>query len=761
MAISNDQKVDYLFKKLGFAVSKTDVDSIKSAANESIASPLLIRGDKVWQQSADIPGIIPGSNTSIITVYDSTNPIECTEDITASANRTWKTELTDWIPPEFGSTYLVSVYVHTSSDANNAVDISNKVFVTGSGNDDEWFFDYQSGVLHFIGDNLPDGVDFTGKSVYITGARYTGTFGVGAAAGEDANLANLVISDTTISTANSGDNIILQPSSTGVVEIDTNAALIVPVGTTAQEPGVPAEGMIRYNSDTDDLEFYNGAEWVGTASSAGSVTTQGFTGDNSTTDFTLSNSATAATIFVSLNGVGQEPNVAYSVSGTTLTFSEPPASTDRIEVRYLSLARTTTVIVDSDGDTKIDAESSADEDVVRLTAAGTNMLSVSATAIIADSSYIPSGNYDLTTKNYVDTEISSITLDLSAVDQHIVPDTDETYDLGSATHKWRDLYLSGNTITLGSAVISATGSTVTLPVGSTINGSNAATESYVDIAESDAITTANAYTDSAVAGLATETYVDTAVSNLVDSAPATLDTLNELASALGDDANFATTVTTSLSTKLATADFNSTFDTRLALKSTADITENSNYKYYTDIRAQNAIGVSGNGLTYSTGTITSNATSANTANTIVYRDANGDFAAGTITATATSAQYADLAELYLADKDYEPGTVLTFSGSAEVTQCFRFEDRAVMGVVSANPAYLMNSDLNNGTAVALTGRVPVKVAGEVRPGDLLVTSSIPGHATVNNAPNAGTILGKAITGNTAEQGIVEALIILG
>jgi hypothetical protein len=48
---------------------------------------------------------------------------------------------------------------------------------------------------------------------------------------------------------------------------------------------------------------------------------------------------------------------------------------------------------------------------------------------------------------------------------------------------------------------------------------------------------------------ATETYVDTAVSNLVDSAPATLDTLNELASALGDDANFSTTVTTSIGTK--------------------------------------------------------------------------------------------------------------------------------------------------------------------------------------------------------------------
>ena len=71
---------------------------------------------------------------------------------------------------------------------------------------------------------------------------------------------------------------------------------------------------------------------------------------------------------------------------------------------------------------------------------------------------------------------------------------------------------------------------------------------------------------------------------LVDSAPNTLDTLNELASALGDDANFSTTITNSIATKLATADFNSTFDTRLGTKTTADLTEGTNL-YYTDARA--------------------------------------------------------------------------------------------------------------------------------------------------------------------------------
>ena len=178
MAISNNQKIDYLFKKVGFGATKTDTISNKLAANESIASPLLIRGDTIWAESGSIPAVKPSTSNSYVTLQTA---VEATEDITATGDRTWKTGVTDWIPTEFGSTYLVNVYVHTSGDAAGAESMSNKVFTTGSGNNDEWFFDYQSGVLNFIGDNLPDGVNFTGKSVYITGATYSGQFGVASA----------------------------------------------------------------------------------------------------------------------------------------------------------------------------------------------------------------------------------------------------------------------------------------------------------------------------------------------------------------------------------------------------------------------------------------------------------------------------------------------------------------------------------------------------------------------------------------------------
>ena len=179
MAIQDNQKLDYLFKKIGYGVSKTDLNANKLAANESISSPLLLRGDKIWAEAGSIPGVKPGTTSGVVTLKSA---VESTADITSATSRTWKTGVTDWITPEFGSTYLVSVYIHTSGDSAGAETNSNKVFVTGSGNNDEWFFDYQSGVLHFIGDNLPNGVNFTGKSVYVTGAVYSGVFGVGSTA---------------------------------------------------------------------------------------------------------------------------------------------------------------------------------------------------------------------------------------------------------------------------------------------------------------------------------------------------------------------------------------------------------------------------------------------------------------------------------------------------------------------------------------------------------------------------------------------------
>ena len=97
--------------------------------------------------------------------------------------------------------------------------------------------------------------------------------------------------------------------------------------------------------------------------------------------------------------------------------------------------------------------------------------------------------------------------------------------------------------------------------------------------------------------------------------------------------------------------------------------------------------------------------------------------------TATRALYADLAELYSSDQEYDPGTVLMMGGEAEVTQTTEAFSPEVFGIVSSNPAYLMNSAMEGTTVpVALEGRVPCKVIGPVRKGQRLVSSEEPGTA---------------------------------
>ena len=101
--------------------------------------------------------------------------------------------------------------------------------------------------------------------------------------------------------------------------------------------------------------------------------------------------------------------------------------------------------------------------------------------------------------------------------------------------------------------------------------------------------------------IATEIYVNTAVNNLIDAAPGTLDTLNELAAAIGDDANFATTITNTVNTKLAIVDFSTYFNTDFNAKSTDDLSEGSSNLYFTEIRSRNSISVSGD-LSYNAST---------------------------------------------------------------------------------------------------------------------------------------------------------------
>jgi hypothetical protein len=232
----------------------------------------------------------------------------------------------------------------------------------------------------------------------------------------------------------------------------------------------------------------------------------------------------------------------------------------------------------------------------------------------------------------------------------------------------------------------------------------------------------------------------------------------------------------------------------LSNQTTDNLAEGSTNLYFSTARARASFS-SGTGISIAGGVISINTSDvvAQTANKIKIADTNNNatffptFTSGsgnsldmlidsadfsynassnTLTATifsgtATQARFADLAERYVADRAYEPGTVLVFGGTEEVTESTVKCDRKVAGVVSTNPAYLMNSQLEGDTVVdlALQGRVPCKVIGKVEKGDILVTSAVPGYAVVDNDPRIGTVIGKAVGVKTDDgRGVVEVVV---
>lgn len=126
---------------------------------------------------------------------------------------------------------------------------------------------------------------------------------------------------------------------------------------------------------------------------------------------------------------------------------------------------------------------------------------------------------------------------------------------------------------------------------------------------------------------------------------------------------------------------------------------------------------------------------------------------------STSAQYADVAEKYVADADYPAGTVLHFGGDKEVSLCTVDMCRRVAGVVSTQPAYLMNDAIQGDHTVtlALLGRVPCKVRGPIRKGDMLVSAG-DGYARAENLPQIGSVIGKALEDFTGDHGVIEVVV---
>jgi hypothetical protein len=331
--------------------------------------------------------------------------------------------------------------------------------------------------------------------------------------------------------------------------------------------------------------------------------------------------------------------------------------------------------------------------------------------------------------------------DAFSVAANIIPAANITYNLGSDSARWNDIFLSGSTIYLGTIQLKDSGSN-TLGIfqsdGTTpadINGV-AANAAYAESAGTAAtVTNANQSNITSVGTLTSLDVTGNISGGNINTAG------NVQAAFFKGDGSLLTGVaggggiswTTSATAPASPNPGDFWYDTD----------DDKTYQYVND-------GVGNAWVDQSSPTSFSTLTVAN----ILNGGANGAGNIGsstgyfnTVFAKATSAQYADLAENYVADRCYEPGTVVIFGGDAEVSVSPVSHDPRVAGVISTNPSYLMNSGLTGPTvaAVALTGRVPCWVQGPVAKGDRIVNAGtgIGGRLDLD-AYEPGCIVGKSL-----------------
>ena len=321
----------------------------------------------------------------------------------------------------------------------------------------------------------------------------------------------------------------------------------------------------------------SGVNWINATSSASVVYQDGFTGDGSTTAFTLANSIDNENkTQVYIDGVYQHKDT-FSLSGTTLTFSTAPPNTTDIEViSFSSVSAADDILYDEDfssaglmttngsGVYSITTNNSSNwntahtySQVGHLPLAGGAITGAITTNSTFDGRDVSVDGTKLdgietsATADQTDAEIRTAVE--AATDSNVFTDADHTKLNAIEASATADQTAAEIRV----LVEAATDSNVFTDADHTkLN----AIEASADVTDTTNVTAAGALMDSeltdlagikavTISDLATETYVDTAVSDLVDSSPATLNTLNELAAALGDDPNFATTTATSIGLK--------------------------------------------------------------------------------------------------------------------------------------------------------------------------------------------------------------------
>ena len=248
MAVSQAQIVDLLYKQ-AFGVTKTDTAQNKSPSNESIPSPALNRGDTAWTQANAIPNPA-AAVANIVQAYTGASAVECIADNTTvpvgGIYPTWETQLTNWIPQEFGATYVVQVWVDNTGAAN-PTSTGTQIFADGSGGTGQYYYNYESGVLNFIGETIPAALT-AGKVLYIVGYRYIGLTGVtNLPSGTD--IGNIEITGSNIAGTTTNANLNINPNGSGQVVIGGNITASYLYGNGSTLTGIDTSGVSNGTSN--------------------------------------------------------------------------------------------------------------------------------------------------------------------------------------------------------------------------------------------------------------------------------------------------------------------------------------------------------------------------------------------------------------------------------------------------------------------------------------------------------------------------------
>ena len=365
----------------------------------------------------------------------------------------------------------------------------------------------------------------SGSAATVTGAAQTAITSVGT-------LSALVVSgDVTIDTStlkvDTSNNRVGILNASPDVTLDIGSAtdsIHIPVGTTAQRPGSPAAGYFRYNSSLSQFEGYTSAWGAIGGGGTNTFNHNVFTGNGSTTAFALAAATESENnLLVFIDGVFQEQgaySIATSGGTTTLTMSAAPASGRKLVVYQVSAGV-------SGNNLNIDTMTGDGSDTtltLSINPVNENNVQVFFDGVYQNKSTFSVSGTTLTFSTAPPTGVEVEAMTFTQTEVNVpVNDTIDT------------VHIKDNAVTVGklAASLNLSSNTITLPAVAIPSASTATTQSASDNSTK----------------VATTEYVTTAIAALIDGAPGTLNTLNELAAALADDAAFSSTLTTSLAAK--------------------------------------------------------------------------------------------------------------------------------------------------------------------------------------------------------------------